>query len=159
MLHCVRKKTKMTSKRLDCLEVLTQIKVNNCFWNMSHKQGTSCYFCLETAMELSTVGLTWFQRGTIKLDEDLKFSEKVQKSVPIEWRSTKTIDCSVFTVFSRSWRKMHWLKRGVLKNSWESVEFWFLTWLTIRLGEGEKHFYVNMRIIGTIRSSLPIISN
>jgi len=52
-------------------------------------------------MELSTVGLTWFQRGTIKLDEDLKFSEKVQKSVPIEWRSTKTIDCSVFTVFSR----------------------------------------------------------
>jgi len=38
-------------------------------------------------------------QAILKLHEDLKFSEKVRISVPIEWRSKKTIDRSVFTVF------------------------------------------------------------
>ena len=44
--------------------------------------------------------LRWFQRGRLKLDEDLKFSEKVQNKYT-QWRSKKTIDRPVFTVINR----------------------------------------------------------
>jgi len=46
--------------------------------------------------------LRWFQRGRLKLDEDLKFLEnRFRISIPIEWRSKKTIDRPVFTVINR----------------------------------------------------------
>jgi len=50
------------------------------------------------------VDLRLFQRDRRKLDEDLKFSVNVQNkcTVPIEWRSKKTMDRPVFALFNRT---------------------------------------------------------
>jgi len=68
--------------------------------NEQLKQNGECY-TLENAIPVLGVNLRWFQRSGLKLDEDLKFSEKVRTSIPIERRSKKTIDRPVFTVFNR----------------------------------------------------------
>jgi len=80
--------------------------------------------------------LRWFQRGWLKLDEDLNFSEKVQNK-SIEWRSKKTIDRLVFTVINRE-------VGGKCIGSHESLKKWpTICWIMIfyvwfRLDEEEK---------------------
>ena len=49
------------------------------------------------------LNLRWFKRSRLKLpvDDDLKFSEKVQNKCTHRMAKEETIDLSVFTVFNR----------------------------------------------------------
>ena len=48
------------------------------------------------------IQLRWFQRGSLIIDEDLRdFQKRFRLIAPIEWRSKKTIDRSVFVVINR----------------------------------------------------------
>jgi len=104
--------------------------------------------------------LRWFQRGRLKLglDEDLKFSIRFRFriSVPTEWRSQKTIDRPVSTVFNRKVGENCIGSSGNLEK-WPTICWVLIFNVWLKLDEGKKLFHVKIGILGTIWSSLPII--
>jgi len=94
--------------------------------------------------------LRWFQRGRLKLDEDLKFSENVHNNC--RYLSNGGVRKQLTVLFLRyliaKLGGNALALTGVWKNGWQFVEFWFFT---SELDEGGKNlFNVKIGILGTI---------
>jgi len=75
--------------------------------------------------ETITMALRWFQRGRLKLDEDLKFLEKVQNSSNGEVRKQSTVLFLRYLIAKLGKNTLALM--GVWKNGRQFVEFLFLT--------------------------------